>query len=50
MARLQDLPEPIYSHLADLACPGFERTPWVFGPKLSERQGGHHLHCRPAPP
>jgi len=38
MARLNDLPEPMYSHLADLPCPSFERTPWASGPKLSERR------------
>jgi D-proline reductase (dithiol) PrdB len=38
MARLQDLPEPMYSHLADLPCPSFESTPWATGPKLAQRR------------
>ena len=29
MARLEDFPEPMFSHLARLACPTFETTPWA---------------------
>lgn len=36
MARLEDLPEPMYSHLADLPCPSFESTPWALGPNLTK--------------
>jgi len=38
MARLEELPEPMYSHLADLPCPQFERTSWVEGPRPSEQR------------
>ena len=38
MARLNQMQEPMYSHLADLPCPQFEKTPWAKGPKLSERR------------
>lgn len=36
MARLQQMPEPMRSHLADLPCPRFQSTPWTKGPVLSE--------------
>lgn len=38
MARLEQLPEPMYSHLADLPCPGFDSTPGAQGPELSRRR------------
>ncbi len=38
MARLEQLPEPMYSHLADLPCPEFDSTPWAQGPELSKRR------------
>lgn len=38
MARLQDLPEPLRSHLAHLPCPSFETTPWAPGPPLNQRR------------
>lgn len=38
MARLEDLPEPMRSHIAELPCPEFGRTPWVRGRKLSQRR------------
>lgn len=38
MARLDQLPEPMHSHLASLVCPVFETRPWVAGPPLSERR------------
>jgi D-proline reductase (dithiol) PrdB len=54
MARLEELPEPMYSHLADLPCPQFERTPWTEGPRPSEQRvalvstaGLHRRNDRP---
>ena len=38
MAILELMPEPMYSHLRDLPCPTFDKTPWAAGPKLSERR------------
>ena len=38
MARLNEMAEPMRSHLADLPCPRFDSTPWASGPKLSERR------------
>lgn len=38
MARLNEIPEPIYSHLKDLPCPTFNTTPWVTGPSLEQRR------------
>lgn len=38
MARLDQLPEPMRSHLADLPCPSFPTRPWATGPDLSERR------------
>ncbi len=38
MARLEDMPEPMYSHLAELPCPQFEQMSWAEGPELSERR------------
>ena len=38
MARLEDLPEPLRTTVANLPCPAFDTTPFVTGPKLSERR------------
>ncbi len=38
MARLDCMPEPMHSHLADLPCPRFEKTPWASGPELAQRR------------
>jgi D-proline reductase (dithiol) PrdB len=38
MARLENMPEPMQSHLADLPCPTFAKTPWVTGPQLAKRR------------
>lgn len=38
MARLEDIPEPTRTAVANLAFPAFETTPFVAGPKLSERR------------
>ena len=38
MARLDQLPEPMRSHLADLPCPSFQTHPWITGPELSKRR------------
>ncbi len=38
MARLEDIPEPTRTAVANLACPAFEMAPFVAGPKLSERR------------
>jgi D-proline reductase (dithiol) PrdB len=38
MARLNRMPEPMRSHLAELPCPSFKDQPWVPGPPLSERR------------
>lgn len=38
MARLDQLPEPMRSHLAGLECPTFDTNPWVDGPPLHERR------------
>ncbi len=38
MARLDQLPEPEHSFLANLECPTFETHPWVSGPPLAERR------------
>jgi D-proline reductase (dithiol) PrdB len=31
MARLDHMPEPMESHLANLPCPAFKDKPWVLG-------------------
>jgi D-proline reductase (dithiol) PrdB len=36
--RLEKLPEPMATRLAELECPNFATTPWVEGPPLSERR------------
>lgn len=38
MARLEQLPDPLRSHVAGLECPTFETNPWVEGPPLRERR------------
>jgi len=38
MARLDDIPEPTRTTVANLPCTAFETTPFVSGPKLSERR------------
>lgn len=38
MARLDQIPEPLSSHIAALPCPTFESQPWVEGPPLSRRR------------
>ena len=38
MARLDRLPEPMRSHLANLPCPSFNEYPWVNGPALKRRR------------
>ncbi len=38
MARLDQMPEPMHSHLAKLTCPSFENHPWVSGPALTARR------------
>lgn len=38
MAKLDQFPEPMRSHLADLPCPSFSTHPWAKGPALSERR------------
>jgi D-proline reductase (dithiol) PrdB len=38
MARLEDIPEPTRTAVANLPCPSFDTTPFVSGPKLSDRR------------
>ena len=38
MARLNRMPEPIRSHLADLPCPSFKEHSWSVGPALKDRR------------
>ncbi len=38
MARLDDIPEPTRTAVANIPCPAFESTPFVAGPALSERR------------
>lgn len=38
MARLDQLPEPMRSHIAGLPCPSFATTPWTTGPALKRRR------------
>jgi len=38
MARLNRMPEPMRSHLAELPCPSFADQPWVPGPPLATRR------------
>lgn len=54
MARLDQIPEPMRSHIATLECPDFKTQPWMGGPPLSQRRvamistaGLHHRDDRP---
>lgn len=54
MPRLDRIPEPMRSHIADLECPKFETRPWIEGPPLSQRRvamvstaGLHRRNDRP---
>jgi D-proline reductase (dithiol) PrdB len=38
MARLEDIPEPTRTAVANLPCPSFDTTPFVNGPPLSARR------------
>jgi D-proline reductase (dithiol) PrdB len=38
MARLEDIPEPTRTAVRDIPCPAFDTTPFVTGPRLSERR------------
>lgn len=38
MARLDQIPEPLRSHIATLECQTFETHPWVGGPPLNRRR------------
>lgn len=38
MARLDQMPEPMRSHLAKLPCPSFDDYPWASGAALSTRR------------
>ncbi len=38
MARLEDIPEPTRTAVANLPCPVFDTTPFVNGPPLSDRR------------
>jgi D-proline reductase (dithiol) PrdB len=38
MARLEDIPEPTRTAVANLPCPSFDTTPFVAGPPLSKRR------------
>ena len=38
MARLEDIPEPTRTAVANLACPSFETAPFVSGPPLKDRR------------
>ncbi len=38
MARLEQMMEPMKSHLAELACPSFDHQPWVSGKPLADRR------------
>jgi D-proline reductase (dithiol) PrdB len=38
VAQLDQFPEPMRSHLANLPCPSFKTNPWATGPDLSKRR------------
>lgn len=38
MARLEDIPEPTRTAVANLPCPSFDTSPFVSGPPLAERR------------
>lgn len=50
MARLDQLPEPLRSHVASLKCPSFETQPWAKASPLCEMRiaiiSTAGLHCR----
>ncbi len=54
MVRLEEIPEPSRSHLADLPCPSYPDRPWVQGPPLARRRivlvSTAGLHRRQDPP
>jgi D-proline reductase (dithiol) PrdB len=54
MARLDRMPEPMRSHLANLPCPSFNEYPWATGAALKRRRvsiistaGLHRRNDRP---
>lgn len=54
MARLEEMPESMRSHLATLPCPTFNAKPWAKGPALAQRRvaiistaGLHRRNDRP---
>ncbi len=38
MARLEDIPEPTRTAVANIPCPSFDTAPFVHGPPLSQRR------------
>jgi D-proline reductase (dithiol) PrdB len=38
MARLENMPEPMRSHIAKTKLPSFDTQPWVSGPPLNQRR------------
>jgi len=38
MARLEDMPEPMRSHIAKTKLPAFDSQPWAAGPLLNRRR------------
>lgn len=38
MARLEQMPEPMRSHIANTKLPEFETRPWAAGPSLKDRR------------
>ena len=38
MARLEQMPEPMRSHIAKTKLPSFDTRPWVSGPPLNQRR------------
>lgn len=38
MARLEDIPEPTRTAVANFPCPSFDTTPFVAGPPLAQRR------------
>ncbi|MCL5123551.1 MAG: hypothetical protein M1511_03440 [Deltaproteobacteria bacterium] len=50
MARLDQLPEPLRSHIAGLECPTFDTIPWITGPPLRARRISPDFHSRDSLP
>lgn len=54
MVKLEQMPEPSRSHLAELPCPTYPDRPWVEGPPLAQRRvalvSTAGLHRRQDPP